>query len=69
MKKPSPKPLPDLKAATRDMLLRVAGWMDTKSAEMTLYVTASSKATKAEWAVLEEARVLAVAYIRMGAKQ
>ena len=59
---------PDLKAATAAMLGRVAGWMDTKSAEMTLFASTSAGTSPAEWVVLEEARALAIEYVRSGAR-
>ena len=68
-KKPTVKPLPDLKAATADILNRTADWLVSLAAQDTLFGHLSARTTKAEWAVLKEARDLAVNYIRMGAKQ
>ena len=68
MKKPSKKSvLPDLKAATQEALSRIADWAESSMTNTELF-GASMRHTKAEWAVLEEARKLAVNYIRMGAK-
>ena len=63
------KPLPDLKAATADVLARTADWLSSPASQDILFGHLSSRTTRAEWAVLEEARKLAVNYIRMGAKQ
>ena len=65
-KKLAKKPVPDVKAATREILVRVAAWMETRPAEFTLYPDA--RYSEEEWAVLEEARALAVAYVRLGAR-
>ena len=69
MKKPSKNPVvPDLKAATREILSRTADWAESLAAQDVLFGHLSSRTTRAEWAILEEARKLAVNYIRMGAK-
>ena len=60
--------LPDLKAATREALSKIADWAASSMTNAELF-GASTRRTQAEWAVLEEARKLAVNYIRMGAKQ
>jgi hypothetical protein len=68
-KKPTVKPLPDLKAATADVLSRIAGWAESPEARDVMFGHLTSRTTKAEWAVLEAARQLAVNYVRMGAQQ
>ena len=71
MKKPSKKPVvPDLKSATASILTRVADWMEADSiaSQGAVFGWSGARPTKAEWAVLEEARKLAINYIRMGAK-
>ena len=60
------KPVPDVKAATREILCRVAAWMETRPAEFILY--ADKRYSEEEWAALEEARALAVAYVRLGVR-
>ena len=68
MKKPSKKPVvPDLKSATREVLNQIAGWAASSMTNAELFGT-STRRTQAEWAVLEEARKLAINYIRTGAK-
>jgi hypothetical protein len=70
MKKPSKKPVvPDLKAATCEILSRTADWVESLAAQDVLFGHLSSRTTRAEWAVLAEARQVATNYIRMGAKQ
>jgi hypothetical protein len=69
-KKPPARPVPDVKGATQVILARVAEWMAGKEAEPVVYAGLASgpRASPAEWAVLEEARALAVEYVRMGAR-
>jgi hypothetical protein len=67
-KKAPQRPVPDVKAATREMLARVAGWMSTNLAEPMLYGVLPQGASKEEWAALEEARALATEYVRLGAR-
>jgi hypothetical protein len=70
MKKPSKKPVvPDLKAATAEILSRTADWLASPTAQDVLFGHLSLRTTRAEWAALAEARDLAVNYIKMGAKQ
>ena len=68
-KKLPARPVPDVKGATRVILGRVAEWMAGKAAEPVVYTNLASGpgASPAEWAALEEARALAVEYVRMGA--
>jgi hypothetical protein len=61
--------VPDLKAATREILSRTADWAESLAAQDALFGHLSPRTTRAEWAVLAEARQLAANYIRMGAKQ
>ena len=65
-KKLAKKPVPDVKAATREILVRVAAWMETRPAEFTLYPDA--RYSEEEWIALEEARALAIEYVRSGAR-
>ncbi len=60
-------PVPDVKSATREMLARVADWVDTEAGWPVLGVQPARR-SKEEWAALEEARKLAAGYIRMGAR-
>jgi len=68
MKRKVEAPKPDLKAATAAVLERIAGWAATNMTNAEMFGDVPRR-TKEEWAVLEEARKLAVNYIRMGAKQ
>ena len=68
MKKKVEAPKPDLKGATAAVLERIADWAATNMTNEEMFGNATRR-TKAEWAVLDEARKLAVNYIRMGAKQ
>lgn len=66
-KKATKKPLPNLQGATAEILNRVADWMELPSApDMVLF---SGTHSKEEWAVLLEAKKLAVNYVRLGARQ
>ena len=72
LKKKTIKPVvPSLQGATVEILNRVADWMEsngTESANRVVYGP-PLKLTKLEVAVLEEARKLAINYVRLGAKQ
>ena len=58
--------VPDLKSATREALDKIATWVSISMTNEELF-GASARRTKEEWAVLEEARKLAINYIRKGA--
>jgi hypothetical protein len=61
---------PDLKGATAEALEGIANFVEARLTSTEIFgETAPRGRTKAEWAILEEARKLAVNYIRMGAKQ
>jgi hypothetical protein len=69
-KKAAKKVVPSLQGATAAILERVANWIDVPTATADGVVFGgASKQSKEEWAVLVEARKLAVNYIRLGAKQ
>ena len=68
MKKKVEAPKPDLQSATSTVLERIADWAATNMTNEELFGSATRR-TKEEWAVLGEARKLAVNYIRMGAKR
>lgn len=65
------KPVPDVKAATHEMLARVAKWLEGGTAEADDVACgvplAVRRPSPEEWRALTEARALAVAYIRKGA--
>jgi hypothetical protein len=67
-KKPPIRPVQNVKGMTREMLARIATWMETREAEQVVYATTVSMTSKEEWAVLEEAHALVVEYVRMGAR-
>lgn len=61
------KPAPDLKAATRNCLDRIAEHADTDMTYEQLFgIPANQRTTAEETTVLVEAKKLAVNYIRMG---
>ena len=64
-----PTLVPDVQAATEEMLQRVAIWLATPAADGLLYRDVSPNAGKAEWAALEKARALAVNYVQLGARR
>jgi len=66
---PKSAPVPDVQSATEEMLQRVAVWLVTPAADGLLYRDVSSNAGKAEWAVLEKARALAINYVRLGTRR
>ena len=64
------KPKPDLKSATRQALNNIADHVERLMGPDTLFgIPHERRTTKEEWAVFEEAKKLAVNYIRMGGKQ
>lgn len=68
--KPAKKPAPDLKAATANALDRIAEWADTDATYEQLFgIHSNRRTTPEEAAVLEEAKKLAVNYVRMGAQK
>jgi hypothetical protein len=67
-KQASKKPAPDAKAVTRNILTQVALFVEEGATWLDLLgQLPSAGTTKEEWAALQEARALAVAYIRKGA--
>jgi len=69
-KKVTPKSVvPDVQAATEEMLQRVAAWLATPAADGLLYHDVSPNAGKPEWAALEKARALAINYVQLGARR
>lgn len=58
---------PDAKGATQEILAHVAAWMET-AGWPALGVHPVGKRPPGEWAALEEARQLAIQYVRLGAK-
>jgi cobalamin biosynthesis protein CobD/CbiB len=70
VKKKVEAPKPDLKGATAAALEGIANFVEARLTSTEIFgETAPRGRTKAEWTVLEEARKLAVNYIRMGARQ
>ena len=76
MKKPVKKPVkkqatvfpaPDVKNATREILNRVAAWMETPEAASVIH-TGVNPQRQEERNALVEARALAVGYVKMGAQ-
>lgn len=66
---PAPKPAPDLRSATREVLAKVADWMGTRQAELIIFAGVSAAGTsRAEWDVLIEAKAIAMEYVRTGAR-
>lgn len=61
-------PVPDVKNLTREMLGRVAAWMERPEATSVVEGGARPK-TPEEMAAVNEARDLAVGYVRLGARQ
>jgi len=69
-KKAVEAPKPDLKSATATALEGIANFVEARLTGTEIFGEAAPRGrTKAEWAVLEEARKLAINYIRMGARQ
>lgn len=68
IKKATKKPAPDLKGATQEALRNAAYHLEDLALEDVFAVLPERRVSKAEWAVMEEARSLAVAYIRKGAE-
>jgi len=70
-KKTVTPPKPDLHAATCNILTRVATWMEEEASyqQLTGLPATNHKLPAADLAVLEEAKKLAINYIRMGAQQ
>jgi hypothetical protein len=58
---------PDAKGATQEILMHVAAWMEL-AGWSALGVHPASKRSPGEWIALEEARQLAIAYVKLGAK-
>ena len=62
------KPAPDLKGATAEILRRTADWMERGTAGSDAVLIPRLQGVDREtWAVLTEARKLAINYVRMGA--
>ena len=67
-KKVVKKPVPDVKAVTRNILTQVALFVEEGATWLDLLgALPGAGTTKEEWAALQEARALAVEYIRKGA--
>jgi hypothetical protein len=63
-KKATKRPVPDVKAATAEILTKMADWLESPEGLAKMPV---GKLSKEEAAAFEEARRLAVNYIRLGA--
>jgi hypothetical protein len=67
-KKPVTKPLPDVKSATCEILARVAEWMESGQSGFVFPGNGNKRLTKEEQTALDQARNLAIEYVKLGAR-